>query len=59
MEILKVISALMDYPTQELQAAAEPIKNMINQAREISPAMREHLNEFVQQLQSADLMDLQ
>ncbi|MCG8668079.1 MAG: nitrate reductase molybdenum cofactor assembly chaperone [Pseudomonadales bacterium] len=59
MEILKVISALMDYPTPELQTLANPIKDAIQRAREISPAMREELIRFTNGIQSNDIMDLQ
>lgn len=59
MEILKVISALMDYPTTELQSLADPIKEAIKHAREISPAMREELVAFTNEIQNNDIMDLQ
>lgn len=59
MQILKIISALMDYPTEALQTTAEPIKDVIRSAREISPAMRERLLAFVDHVQGNDIMDLQ
>lgn len=59
MEILRVISALMDYPTEDLQSLAEPIKEVIATAKEISPEMRERLIAFTDSIQKSDILDLQ
>ncbi len=59
MEILKVISVLMDYPTAELQEHAEDLKALIAKAKEISPDMRAELRTFVDAFCQRDIMDLQ
>ncbi len=59
MDLLKVISALLDYPTIELQQLADPIRETIRQAREISPAMRDQLIQFVDELEHSDILDAQ
>jgi nitrate reductase delta subunit len=59
MDILKVISRLMDYPKAELQAQVTELEAVILAAREISPAMRQRLNDLLHQIYDGDLMDAQ
>lgn len=59
MKILKVISLLMSYPTQDLQQYAEELRSEINAAREIPPQSREELNRLLEALSRRDLMDVQ
>lgn len=59
MNILKVISALMVYPTQELQQHADALVAEINQAKEIPPATRVAMNSLVDSLCRRDLMEVQ
>ncbi|MEL4169053.1 respiratory nitrate reductase chaperone NarJ [Pseudomonas sp. NFACC32-1] len=57
MRILKVISLLLDYPTETLVAAHDELEQAILQAREISPAQRAGLFELLELICSQDLMD--
>ena len=49
MQILKVISLLLDYPTEALQGARDELNEAIGRAREISPEQRSALIELVEQ----------
>ena len=57
MRILKVISLLLDYPTETLVAGRDELEQAIVQAREISPAQRAGLFELLELICSQDLMD--
>jgi nitrate reductase delta subunit len=59
MQILKVISRLMDYPTALIQENQDEFAKLIHAAREISPAMREQLEQTLRSIYSEDLMDAQ
>ncbi|MEC8428203.1 MAG: nitrate reductase molybdenum cofactor assembly chaperone, partial [Pseudomonadota bacterium] len=59
MQILKILSRLMDYPTAVLQENQKELISMIRAAREISPAMREKLVQTLNAIYSEDLMDAQ
>ena len=59
MQILKIISRLMDYPTAVLQENQKELISLIRAAREISPAMREKLVQTLNAIYSEDLMDAQ
>ncbi len=59
MDILKVISRLMDYPSAELQPHLAELDAVIAGAREISPSMRAHLQVLLQEIYSGDLLDAQ
>jgi nitrate reductase delta subunit len=59
MEILKVISVLLDYPRIELQLHSNQLIEVIQNASEIPPAMRRNLTEVVNHIAQSDLMDLQ
>ncbi|MBA1380232.1 nitrate reductase molybdenum cofactor assembly chaperone [Pseudomonas brassicacearum] len=57
MRILKVISLLLDYPTENLVAGRDELEQAIVQAREISPAQRAGLFELLELICGQDLMD--
>ena len=60
MNILKVISMLMVYPSAELQAIADDLRDEINQSKEIPPSSRIAMNLLVDEVcRSDDLMDVQ
>ncbi len=59
MRILKVISLLLDYPTQELVDGRDELEQAIIQAREISPRQRGGLFELLELISNNDLMDRQ
>ncbi|WP_413791356.1 MULTISPECIES: nitrate reductase molybdenum cofactor assembly chaperone [unclassified Pseudomonas] len=57
MRILKVISLLLDYPTETLVAGRDELEQAILQAREISPNQRAGLFELLEVICGKDLMD--
>ena len=59
MRILQIISRLMDYPAIEIQQNSADIQSLIDEAREISPALRSELNALLDYLIDSDLMDTQ
>ena len=59
MQILKVISLLLDYPSAALQSARDELDQAISTAREISPEQRRALVALLNELASGDLMDVQ
>ena len=59
MMILKVISRLMDYPTQELFDAADEMVDVINASEELSLEKRSTMVEFITTLTARDLYDAQ
>lgn len=59
MQILKVIAALMSYPTAELQQAAPALAGMLQQESQLSTAQREQLLQFLERLGTEDLIELQ
>ncbi|SDU03230.1 nitrate reductase molybdenum cofactor assembly chaperone [Halopseudomonas salegens] len=59
MKILKVISLLMDYPTELLMEARAEIETAISDAREISPQQREDLLTLLTRLADSELLDVQ
>ncbi len=59
MDIIKVISRLMDYPTAELQGQVSSIESVINGAREVSPEMRQQLVHLLHEIYDGDLLDAQ
>jgi nitrate reductase molybdenum cofactor assembly chaperone NarJ/NarW len=59
MQILKVISLLLDYPTEALQSAHAELDEAIGQAREISPDQRGSLLRLLDELAREELMDAQ
>ncbi len=59
MRILKVISLLMDYPTEDLQGARAELESVIDKSREISPDQRGALLRLLDEICVDDLMDVQ
>ncbi|WP_449430263.1 nitrate reductase molybdenum cofactor assembly chaperone [Pseudomonas putida] len=59
MRILKVISLLLDYPDAPLWQAREELAQAIGASREISPAQRAGLRCLLDELASAEPMDMQ
>ncbi|MDT4846025.1 putative nitrate reductase molybdenum cofactor assembly chaperone NarW [compost metagenome] len=59
MQILKVISLLLDYPTEALQDAREELDAAIGRSREISPEQRGALLRLLDELAGEELMDAQ
>lgn len=59
MLVLKVISRLLDYPSQALFDAAGEMIEVVQKAAEISPESRVQLANFISELTSRDLYDAQ
>jgi nitrate reductase delta subunit len=59
MQILKVISLLLDYPDERLQGGFQDLVAAISGSREISPQQRSELLELLELLVNDDLMDAQ
>ncbi|OMH39119.1 nitrate reductase molybdenum cofactor assembly chaperone [Motiliproteus sp. MSK22-1] len=59
MNILKVISVLMNYPTEELQQFAGELTEEVRSAREIPPELREQMVGLVDSVCRRDLMEVQ
>lgn len=59
MQILKVISLLLDYPDEALQAGKAELEAAITAAREISPVQRQALQALLNRLADNDLLDVQ
>lgn len=59
MRILKVISLLLDYPTEDLQVARSELEAVVQAAREISPEQRGALQRLLDELGTDELMDVQ
>lgn len=57
MQILKVISLLLDYPTEQLLAGRDELDQAISSSREISPEQRNALHELLELICENDLMD--
>ena len=55
----KAIGTLLDYPTIELQAAADEIEQALAEERALPPAELEGLRAFIDRLRASDIMDLQ
>lgn len=58
MDILSVISRLLDYPDQDISDSADVIANLIEESP-LSAELKGELNQFVQDQLSKDLMDWQ
>lgn len=59
MLILKVVSRLLDYPTEALFSAADEMIAIVEQSGELSVESRAALVEFIRQLSARDLYDAQ
>ena len=57
MQILKVISCLLDYPREDVRQHRGDLALAISNAREISPDMRSQLLETLQHIYQQDLID--
>lgn len=59
MLVLKVISRLLDYPSEALFSAADEMIEVVNKSAEISPENRTQLASFISELTERDLFDAQ
>lgn len=59
MKLLKVISRLLDYPTDELQQAKAPLVELIKENSDIDDDSRQLLLALVEQLCDGDIYDIQ
>ncbi|MPY25057.1 nitrate reductase molybdenum cofactor assembly chaperone [Shewanella sp. YLB-07] len=59
MLILKVVSRLLDYPTEALFGAADEMISVVEQSDELSAQSRAALVEFIRQLTARELYDAQ
>lgn len=55
----KALGALLDYPTAELQAAADEIEQALAEERAVPVAELQGVRAFIDRLRGADVMDLQ
>jgi nitrate reductase delta subunit len=55
----KAIGALLDYPTAELQAAADEIEQALAEERALGAADLDGIRAFIDRLRTSDVMDLQ
>jgi len=55
----KALGALIDYPTPELQAAADEIEQALTEERALAPADLDGVRAFIDRLRRSDVMDLQ
>ena len=55
----KALGALLDYPTPELQAAADEIDQALGDERAIAQAELDDVRAFIDRLRQSDIMDLQ
>lgn len=59
MQALKVIALLLHYPDEVLQRHCGELAEVLGAEHRLAPATRRRLQDFVAELQDADLMDLQ
>jgi nitrate reductase delta subunit len=59
MDILKVVSHLLAYPTAELIAHRGELAEVVKNAEQIPPTMRQSLIDMMEELAGRDLMDIQ
>jgi nitrate reductase delta subunit len=59
MKTFKAISALLSYPTPELQGAAGALRTAIHGDNLVPPAMRRQLDALIEDIATGDLYDLQ
>jgi nitrate reductase molybdenum cofactor assembly chaperone NarJ/NarW len=55
----KVLSALLAYPTAELQESADALRATLDMEAIIPPALRNHLDKLINEVAACDLYDLQ
>ena len=53
----KALGALLDYPTAELQAAADEIEQALAEERAIPAAELEEVRALIERLRRSDIMD--
>ncbi len=59
MKTLKVLSAVLSYPTEELVAAADELRSVVEREAVLPRAERQALSRLIGDIASGDLMDLQ
>lgn len=59
MTLLKLLSRLLDYPTEDLSRHSSEIRAMVSMASELSPLGRSHLQTFLEKRLAQDLLDWQ
>jgi len=59
MKTLKVLSALLTYPTSELMAAANDMKQVLSREALLGPRQIKALTELIHEMEGGDLFDLQ
>lgn len=59
MRSLRVLARLLDYPSQELQQAADELVEIIDAESRLSATMRARLGDWCRRLAEAELLDLQ
>ena len=55
----KILGALLDYPTPELQLAVDEIEQALSEERALGPAELEGVRTMIQRVRRDDIMDLQ
>jgi len=55
----KILGALLDYPTAELQLAVDEIEQALSEERALGPAELEGVRTLIQRVRRDDIMDLQ
>lgn len=55
----KILGALLDYPTLELQLAVDEIEQALSEERALGPAELEGVRTMIQRVRRDDIMDLQ
>jgi len=55
----KILGALLDYPTAELQLAVDEIEQALSEERALGPAELEGVRTMIQRVRRDDIMDLQ
>jgi nitrate reductase delta subunit len=55
----KALGALIDYPTPELQAAADEIEQALGEERALAPVELDDVRVFIERLRRSDIMELQ
>jgi nitrate reductase molybdenum cofactor assembly chaperone len=57
--VFKALSALLTYPTKELQEATGPISEMLDNEPAVPAGIRRQLHDLIEELATGDLYDLQ
>ncbi|WP_196159443.1 nitrate reductase molybdenum cofactor assembly chaperone [Reinekea sp. G2M2-21] len=59
MQLLKLISALLDYPSEPMQQAKDELVDVVQSSREIPKAQRDGISELIKHLCESELMTVQ